>query len=132
MKTAGVGREELLQKLTGAGEVYLTNLELRGWDVNASVADGEPHAGVSRWSTGGGTFTVANRNVLLNDLRLDGGALVTFVNGTVSFGRSANLAVETSAPRRTLRNASVPGYVLKIVGPLAEPTISREKTAPAD
>jgi len=40
LKTAGVGREELLQKLTGAGEVHLTNLELRGWDVNASVADG--------------------------------------------------------------------------------------------
>ncbi len=132
LKTAGVGREELLERLTGAGEVHLTNLELRGWDVNAIVADGEPHVGVSRWSTGEGTFTVANRNVILNDVRLDGGALVTFVNGTVSFGRSANLALETSAPRHSLRNAAVPGYVLKIVGPLAEPTISREKTAPAD
>jgi hypothetical protein len=73
--------------------------------------------------------------VVLEDVRLDGGAQITLVNGTVSFGRNANLAVETSAPRRAVRNNTVPGYVLKIVGPLEGPTLSREKSAlrqPAD
>jgi hypothetical protein len=135
LKTSGVGRDELLQRLTGAGEVHLANLEFRGWDVNATVADGEAHAGVSRWTSGDGTFSVGNRSVVLEDVRLDGGAQITLVNGTVSFGRNANLAVETSAPRRAVRNNTVPGYVLKIVGPLEGPTLSREKSAlrqPAD
>jgi len=30
----------------------LNKVEFRGWDVNASVADGAAHAGVSRWATG--------------------------------------------------------------------------------
>ncbi|MGB2670253.1 MAG: AsmA family protein, partial [Candidatus Acidiferrum sp.] len=40
--TDGVGRDELLQKLAGGGEVQLKNVEFRGWDVTASVADGAP------------------------------------------------------------------------------------------
>ena len=78
LKTAGVGREELLQKLSGTGDVHVANLEFRGWDVNASVADGEAHAGVSRWATGDGDFSVGDRSVALEDVRLDGGAEVTF------------------------------------------------------
>lgn len=134
-KTTGVGREELLQKLTGVGKVRLDNLEFRGWDVNASVADGEAHPGVSNWPSGVGTFTVRDRNVFLEDVRLDGGTQFTLIDGTVSFGREADLAVETSAGRRAVRNANGPGQVLKIVGPLDGPRITREKNAsrqPAD
>jgi hypothetical protein len=130
LKTAGVGRAELLQKLAGAGEMHLANPEFRGWDVNASVADGEAHAGVSRWASGDGAFSVRDRSVVLDDLRLDGGAQITYVNGTVSFGRDANLAVETSNGRRALRSTGAPGYILKIVGPLAGPRVSRGNSAP--
>jgi AsmA family len=132
LKTTGVGRDELLQKLTGTGEMHLSNLEFRGWDVNASVADGEAHPGVSRWAAGDGAFTVLDRGVTLEDIRLDGGAETTLVNGTVSFARDANLAVETSTGRRTLRNTSTPGHVLKIVGPLDGPRVSREKGTPRE
>src|SRR5260370_42255691 len=38
LKTEGVGRDELFGKLAGHGEVHLSKGELRGWDVNASVA----------------------------------------------------------------------------------------------
>jgi hypothetical protein len=134
-KTAGVGREELLQKLTGAGKVRLDNLEFRGWDVNASVADGEVHPGVSNWPSGVGTFSVRDHNVFLEDVRLDGGTQLTLIDGTVSFGREADLAVETSTGRRAVRNANGPGQVLKIVGPLDGPRITREKSTsrqPAD
>jgi hypothetical protein len=130
LKTTGVGRDELLQKLTGAGKVRLSNLEFRGWDVNASVADGEAHPGISNWPSGVGTFTVRGRNVFLDDVRLDGGTQFTLIDGTVSFDREADLAVETSAGRRAVRNSNGPGQVLKIVGPLDGPRVTREKIAP--
>jgi uncharacterized protein involved in outer membrane biogenesis len=132
LKTTGVGREELLQKLTGAGKIRLDNLEFRGWDVNASVADGEAHPGVSNWPSGVGTFTVRDRNVFLEDVRLDGGSQFTLIDGTVSFGREADLAVEASAGRRAVRNPNGPGQVLKIVGPLDGPRVTREKSAPRE
>jgi len=130
VKTTGVGRDELLQKLTAAGKVRLDNLEFRGWDVNASVADGEAHPGVSHWPSGAGTFTVRDRNVFLEDVRLDGGTQFTLIDGTVSFAREADLAVETSAGRRAVRNTTGPGQVLKIVGPLDGPRVTSEKSAP--
>jgi uncharacterized protein involved in outer membrane biogenesis len=130
LKTTGVGREELLRTLTAVGNVRLADLELRGWDVNASVADGEPHAGVSHWVSGEGAFTVNDRNVFLEDVRLDGPAQTTLVNGTVSFRREADLAVESTAGRRGLRNTSTPGHILKVVGPLDEPRLSQEASAP--
>jgi uncharacterized protein involved in outer membrane biogenesis len=129
-KTTGVGRDELLQKLTGVGKVRLDNLEFRGWDVNASVADGEAHPGVSNWPSGVGTFTVRDRNVFLEDVRLDGGSQFTLIDGTVSFDREADLAIETSAGRRAVRNTNGPAQVLKIVGPLDGPRVTREKIAP--
>ena len=130
LKTTGVGRDELLQKLTGAGKVRLNNLEFRGWDVNASVTDGEAHPGISNWLSGVGTFTVRDRNVFLDDVRLDGGTQFTLIDGTVSFDREADLAVETSAGKRAVRNTNGPGQVLKIVGPLDGPRVTREKIVP--
>jgi len=130
LKAIGVGRDELLQKLTGSGKVRLNNLEFRGWDVNASVADGEAHPGISNWPSGVGTFTVRDRNVFLEDVRLDGGTQFTLIDGTVSFDREADLAVETSAGRRAVRNTNGPGQTLKIVGPLDGPRVTREKIAP--
>ena len=130
LKAIGVGRDELLQKLTGSGKVRLNNLEFRGWDVNASVADGEAHPGISNWPSGVGTFTVRDRNVFLEDVRLDGGTQFTLIDGTVSFDREADLAVETSAGRRAVRNTNGPGQALKIVGPLDGPRVTREKIAP--
>jgi hypothetical protein len=129
-KTAGVGRDELVQKLTGTGKVRLDNLEFRGWDVNASVADGEAHPGISNWPSGVGTFTVRDRNVFLEDVRLDGGSQFTLIEGTVGFDREADLAVETSAGRRAVRNTNGPGQILKIVGPLDGPRVTGEKSAP--
>ena len=76
-----------------------------------------------------------NRRVTLDELRLDGSPETTLINGTVSFAREADLAVKTGVGRRALRNASSPGHILKIVGPLDGPRISTDKSAsrqPAD
>jgi hypothetical protein len=138
LETAGVGREELLGKLVGRGDFHLTKVELRGWDVNASVADGAAHAGVSRWAAGTGSFRLKDHSIFLDDLKLDGGNQLTLVNGTLSFGQNADLAVETASGRKTKdHKPAVPGTdrVLKISGPLDGPKVSVEKAEarqPAD
>ncbi len=138
MKTAGVGRDELLGKLTGRGEFHLNKVEFRGWDVNASVADGAAHAGVSRWVTGECSLRLKDSSIFLEDFRLDGGKELTLVNGTLSFGRNAELAIETTSARKSkdpkASDYSV-GHVLKISGPLDGPKVSVEKSGvrqPAD
>ncbi|MDP9147133.1 MAG: AsmA family protein [Acidobacteriota bacterium] len=143
LKTAGVGREELLEKLTGSGAVHLADVEFRGWDISASVADGEAHPGSSRWPSGAGTFTVRNRSVLLQDVHLDRDMESTLINGSVTFKRDADLAVETgaatatanTAARKSVRGTAAPVRVLKIVGPLDDPRISTSEIVsrqPAD
>jgi hypothetical protein len=138
VKTEGVGRDELLRKLAGSGQFHLNKVEFRGWDVNASVADGAVQTGVSRWATGQGSVRLRDSSILLEDFRLDGGNHLTLVNGTLSFGRNADLAIETVSARKSKdRKASDPGsgYVLKISGPLDGPKVSLEKVdarQPAD
>ena len=138
VKTEGVGRDELLGKLTGRGEFHLNNVEFRGWDVDASVADGEAHAGISRWSTGEGSLSLRDTSILLEDFRLDGGKQLTLVNGTLSFGRNADLEIEATSARKNKDRKSVEsgtGRVLKILGPLDGPKVSVETLAvrqPAD
>lgn len=122
----GVGRQELLQKLAGKGELHVRGLELRGWDVAASVADGQPRPGQSYWSSGAGNFTLRDRQVVLDRLRLESGDLVTFVKGTVSFTREAELTMQTVV-RETPSGASTVGkHVLRISGPLDLPRVSVE------
>jgi uncharacterized protein involved in outer membrane biogenesis len=138
LKTEGVGRDELLGKLAGRGDFHLSKVEFRGWDVNASVADGAAHAGVSRWATGDGSFRLKDRSILLEELKLDGGKEWTLVNGTLSFGRDADLAIETASARKGKDRKAIDfgnGHVLKISGPLDGPKVSLEKTEvrqPAD
>jgi hypothetical protein len=138
IETQGVGREELLEKLAGRGEVQLKTVEFRGWDVSASVADGAPHTGTSRWTIGQGTFTMRNREVSIERLKLDSGGEQTSLQGTVSFARDADLTIETlSAGKRRGRTIGIneAGHVLKISGPLDGPRVSVAKAAtpqPAD
>jgi hypothetical protein len=133
--TQGVGRDELLARLTGRGDVRMRNIEFRGWDVNASVAEGEPRAGESRWAAGEGTFTLRDRGIVLAGLRLESGREATLVKGTVSFGRDADLTIQTTSDGRREIRTIEPGHILKIIGPLDIPRVSVENTAahqPAD
>jgi hypothetical protein len=138
VKTEGVGRDELLGRLAGHGEFHLNKVEFRGWDVNASVADGAAHTGVSHWATGEVSLRLQDSSILLQDFRLDGGKQLTLVNGTLSFGRNADLAIETTSARKSKDRKpsdSGTGHVLKISGPLDGPKVSVEKAGvrqPAD
>jgi hypothetical protein len=125
--TQGVGREELLQRLAGKGDIRVRDVEFRGWNVSASVADGAPITGESRWSAGEGAFTLKDRGIVLTGLRLEAGSELTFVKGTVSFGQDANLTVRTTTEGRRENRAPDAGqHVLKISGPLDVPRVSIE------
>lgn len=131
LKTTGVGREELLKNLDGSGVVNLRKVELRGWDLPASVADGATRAGVSRWPAGECAFLIRNRSVVLQWLQLNDPREQTSVEGTLSFGSDAELSVSTQArgvakvqPKKT----AAKGHVLKISGPLDGLRVTVEKT----
>lgn len=131
LKTTGVGREELLKNLDGSGAVNLRKVELRGWDLPASVADGATRAGVSRWPAGECAFLIRNRSVVLQWLQLNDPREQTSVEGTLSFGSDAELSVSTRArgvakvqPKKT----AAKGHVLKIFGPLDGLRVTVEKT----
>lgn len=136
--TEGVGSAELLRRLAGGGDVQLRNVEFRGWDMSASVADGAPHTGTSRWTIGDGTFTMRNRMVTVDNLTLQAGGEQTLLQGTVSFERVAELTIETlnaGSRRGSPLGLRESDHVLKISGPLDGPRISLEKAAarlPAD
>lgn len=132
LETQGVGRQDLLEALAGSGDIRFKSVEFRGWDVNASVVDGAPHAGTSLWTSGAGTFTMRNRSVTVPDLVLESGREQTSLRGTVSFARDADLTIETSAEGKKIGRMSGTiqgGQVLKISGPLDGPRVSVEKVA---
>lgn len=138
LETHGVGRDELLQTLAGSGDVQLKSVAIRGWDVDASLADGQPHAGTSRWTSGSGTFTMRNRAVTVTNLKLESGPVETLLQGSVSFARDADLTMEAALGGKKAgrtRGTIQAGRVLKIFGPLDGPRVTIEKAAtrqPAD
>ena len=130
----GVGREALLKSLQGSAQMRLKNVELRGWDVPASMADGAAHPGVSRWPSGAGLLRFRDHSVLLDDFHLASGKELTLINGRITFGQDADLSMETGAAG-TRANFTGAGRVLKISGPLDVPRVSVENAVarqPAD
>jgi uncharacterized protein involved in outer membrane biogenesis len=131
LKTNGVGREELLQNLEGQATVQLKKVELRGWDVQASVAEGAARTGISRWPSGECAFLVRNRALVLQWLHLNAGREQTSVEGKLSFASDADLSVTTEAVERnrgSAQKAAGKRHILKISGPLDGPRVTLEKS----
>jgi len=135
LTTQGVGRDELLQHLIGKGDLKLRDVEFRGWDVNASMAEGAPHEGASRWASGEGIFLVRDRGIIFPGLRLDGSSEMTLLKGTMNFAEGSDLTLQTLIDDQTGAALPEQGYVLKISGPLDVPKVSIERLVarrPAD
>jgi hypothetical protein len=121
LTTEGVGREELLRGLTGRGEVKLQPAEFRGWDAEASLETGAPKAGVSRWASGEGKFSIENRELMLTGMQLDAVRVKTKVEGKVGFGQEGEFTFAPSpSGRRAVGDATVK-KVLWVSGPLDAP-----------
>jgi hypothetical protein len=135
LTTQGVGRDELLQHLAGKGELRLRDVEFHGWDLSASMADGAPREGASRWASGEGAFLVRDRGIIFPGLRLNVGSEITLLKGTLSFVQDSDLALQTLIDDQTMPSFPEQGYVLKISGQLDVPKISFERLVahrPAD
>ena len=135
LTTQGVGRDDLLQHLAGRGELKLRDVEFRGWDVNASMADGAPHEGATRWASGEGIFLVRDRSIIFPGLRLEAGSEATLLKGTLSLVQDSDFTLQAVADGQTGAGLPEQGYVLKIHGPLDVPKISIERLVahrPAD
>lgn len=122
LKTEGVGRDALLEKLTGEGRIQLKKVEFRGWDVETSMAVGTPHTGASKWTDGEGIFHVSGRSLELNYLLLRAPQEEVSLKGSVSFGREADLTLG-SAPTSKVKS-SRPERVMQISGPLDGPKVA--------
>lgn len=122
----GIGREPLLASLSGKGEIRLSQVELRGWDLAGTLAQGEWKQGVSRWASGTGTFHLSDGGLDLNTLRLTSSSDELSLKGSVSFSDDADLIAESHLFGRNARVARTPRF-LQISGPLTGPKVSLEK-----
>lgn len=124
LSTKGVGREDLLRQLAGAGDVKLSKIEFRGWDVEESAQSGGPSAGASRWTSGEGEFQLSDQQVHLDGFRLDAPHQRTALAGTISFGMDGNL-VFTPKPRMLPGTRSIAqARELRVSGQLENPAVA--------
>jgi len=126
LHAGGIGREALLRSMDGKGEIRLSNVELRGWDVAGTMAQGEWKTGTSRWTAGAGTFHLSDGGFDLNSLRLASPAGEFLLKGSVSFSEDADLTAESHLTGRNARTENAVRF-MQISGPLAEPRVSLEK-----
>jgi autotransporter translocation and assembly factor TamB len=129
LTTKGVGREELLQELEGSGEIKLKGLEFRGWDVASSIEAGAPRMGVSRWMSGEGEFTVKNRAVNFEGIRLEGAKGKMEFAGTLSFGQEAKITIAEADLRERKAKGSAAARSFELSGPVDAPRVRIETAA---
>jgi AsmA-like C-terminal region/AsmA family len=126
LKAKGIGREALLKSLSGKGDLHLSRVELRGWDLAGTLAQGEWKTGTSRWTSGSGTFHIGDGGFELNALRLASASEEFLLKGSVSFSQDADLTAESHVVGRAVRPETAVRF-LTISGPLTEPKVSLEK-----
>jgi hypothetical protein len=123
LTTGGVGREELLRQLSGEGDVRLTKVELRGWDVRASAESGVARAGTSRWTSGDGKFAIGDQRVRFEAIQLDGPQARTQLSGTFGFDMSGNVTFLPGAAVKRGTKVAQTSRGLSFSGPLETPTV---------
>ena len=124
LTTSGVGREELLRQLAGKGELKLSKVELRGWDVESSTESGATRAGVSRWTDGEGEFEIAGREFRFDAIRLDAPRRRTELAGTIGFDMSGNLTFQPVAADKRNMKKTPPAHQFNVSGPLEAPKVA--------
>lgn len=121
LTTAGIGRLALLEQLAGSGEIHAKKIEMKGWDVAASLDSGMVRTGASRWSTGGGEFTLKSRVMQFEAFKFEAPHVQQTLSGTFGFGQEVNFRFRDDR-RGSASNEE--GRVLLLAGPMAAPVAS--------
>jgi hypothetical protein len=128
LTTSGVGRDALAAQLAGTGELHLRSIELRGWDVGASLDTGTLHTGASHWASGDGDFTIAGRALRFDSLTLENPRVTTRLDGTLDFSQDLNLTFAPApADKRAVKSVAA-SRLFQLRGPLEKPVASLELT----
>jgi AsmA family/AsmA-like C-terminal region len=126
LTTSGVGRDALVSQLAGTGELHLKSLGLHGWDVSASMDTGTLHIGSSRWESGEGEFTIADRSLHFDSLTLENTHAKTTLDGTLDFSQDLKLTFAPAvADKRGLKSVAAP-RLFRLRGPLERPVATVE------
>jgi hypothetical protein len=126
LTTSGVGRDALVAQLAASGELRFKNLELRGWDVGASMDTGILHTGASRWATGEGEFTIRDRAVQFDGLVLENPRSKIQLDGTLDFSQDLKLTfAPAAAEKRGVKSVAAP-RLFQLRGPLEKPVATVE------
>ena len=128
LTTSGVGRDALVAQLAASGELHLKNLELRGWDVGASMDTGALHTGTSRWATGEGEFTIHDREVQFDALVLENPRAKTRLDGTLDFSQDIKLTFAPAATDKHALKPAVAPRLFQLRGPMEKPVATIEVT----
>lgn len=126
LTTGGVGREELLKQLAGEGEVRLSKIELRGWDVRASTESGVARSGTSRWTSGEGKFEIGEREVRFDAIELEGPQTRTQLSGTLGFDMSGEVTFRPGAENQHGTRVTQASRGFSLSGPLETPKVAVE------
>jgi len=128
LTTSGVGRGALVTQLAASGELHLKNLELRGWDVGASMDTGALHTGTSRWAAGEGEFTIANRAVTFDSLTLENAHVKTRLVGTIDFSQQLELTFAPAPAEKRAAKSAAASRLFQLLGPMEKPVAAVEMT----
>lgn len=123
LATSGVGRDALLAQLDGSGTLQLKNVELRGWDIPASIDSGALRTGASHWSSGTGEFLIRERRLQVNSVTLDSPRGSVSMTGSFKFSQDLDLAFSAVDARKAKRPAkpSAGSRVFQLHGSLEKP-----------
>jgi hypothetical protein len=106
--------------------LHLKSLELRGWDVGASLDTGTLHSGASRWASGEGEFRIADRAVHFDALTLENSHVKTRLDGSLDFSQDIKLTfAPPAAEKRGVKSAAAPP-LFQLRGPLEKPVATLE------
>jgi hypothetical protein len=123
LSTQGVGRVDLLKQISGSGKFTAKNVEFRGWDVAGSLDAGALRTGASRWTSADGNFSVKDRHVNLEAVRLNGPRVKTLLAGSIDFAQAATLTFYEAATDKRAAPSPLPDRRLELNGPLDAPQV---------
>lgn len=121
LTTSGIGREELLDHLAGSGEVHLKMVELRGWDIPASLDSGTLHTGSSRWASGDGEFSIKERALRFDAITLENPRAQMHLSGSFGFQQNLDLTFAPATDEKHGGKSIAMPRTFQLEGPFEAP-----------